>query len=40
MIVCQEEIEELQDADGVLMVTFNQNYSKKMRPKRHVIEFL
>jgi hypothetical protein len=38
--VRQEEIEELQDANGVLMVTFNQSYSKRVRPKRNVIEFL
>jgi hypothetical protein len=38
--VHQEEIEELQDSDGVLMVTFNQNYSKQARLKQHVIKFL
>ena len=40
MIVHQEELQELQDSDGILMVTFNQNYSKRLRVKRHVIEFL
>ena len=36
----QEEIEELQDSDGVLMVKFNQSYSKRARSKQHVIKFL
>jgi len=39
VVVCREEIEEMQDADGVLLVTFSQNYSRP-RAKRPIIEFL
>jgi hypothetical protein len=39
-IVSWDEIEELQDFSGVLMVTFNETYSKVQREKRNIIEFI
>ena len=39
MVSC-DEIEELQDFNGVLMVTFNEAYSKARRGKRNTVEFM
>ena len=39
-IVSWDEIEELQDFNGVLMVTFNEAYSKAQRGKRNTVEFM
>jgi hypothetical protein len=41
-IVSWDEIEELQDFSGVLMVTFNEAYSKTgaQREKWNIIEFM
>jgi hypothetical protein len=38
-IVSWDEIKELQDFNGVLMVTFNKAYSKAQREKQNIIEF-
>ena len=38
-IVSWDEIEELQDFSGVLMVTFNKAYLKAQREKQNIIEF-
>jgi hypothetical protein len=38
--VSWDEIEELQDFSGVLMVTFNEAYSKARKEKRNIIEFM
>lgn len=39
-IVSWDEIEELRDFSGVLMVTFNGAYSKAKREKRNIVEFV
>ena len=39
-IVSWDEIEELKDFSGALMVTFNEAYSKPQRAKRNIIEFM
>jgi hypothetical protein len=39
-IVSWDEIKELQDFDGVLMVTFNKAYSKAQRARRNTVEFM
>jgi hypothetical protein len=39
-IVSWDEIKELQDFSGVLMVTFNKAYSKTQRARRNTVEFM
>ena len=39
-IVSWDEIEELKDFSGVLMVTFNEAHLKAQREKRNIIKFM
>ena len=39
-IMSWDEIEELKDFSGVLMVTFNEAHLKAQREKRNVIKFI